>query len=335
MSNSSSTLMDLYNSIKAQEVNFPIPTLSATVKVGTFNAATGQFIFAPGWQVTTEVLSWNPNAPPPKPVEVRRVGIEGLVDAVNATLLFEVVESQGKFTVDFGGMVSETTGASLTFDVGSADALDPGLSMSSGSKTWSAFPPPGMDPHTRVYTEYAATLINRPPIIGAGAFTIPALPVVIVYDPPADSRDKNAATYQFAQTTGVTTTSAFSEQNSTASPVPGVWTDLATISSVMTAAGKALGSVDSPYAKGAAAALSIIASGLGSETATQTQGTSVTTTNALTITNMWSQTISTESGTGGPGKVMSCTFSGTRDWFGFLKTANSIWHCLAGTRIQV
>jgi len=77
MSNSSSTLMDLYNTIKAQEVNFPSPTLSASVKVGTFNAATGQFIFAPGWQVTTEVLSWNPNAPPPKPVEVRRVGIEG------------------------------------------------------------------------------------------------------------------------------------------------------------------------------------------------------------------------------------------------------------------
>ena len=39
----------LYNTIKAQEAYFPIPPAAVTVKVGTFDAATGQFTYAAGW----------------------------------------------------------------------------------------------------------------------------------------------------------------------------------------------------------------------------------------------------------------------------------------------
>lgn len=255
----------LYNTIKAQEVNFPLPTPAATTKVGTFDAATGQFTYADGWQTTRQVSSNPGGAQQGQPTSTITIGVEVHVDAVRVNLIFEVINSQGDLTVDIPGLPKfETTQTSLTVDIGTASAVP--FRVSSGSKSWS--PPSGSyDPHTHVLTAYLPSTIVRPPIIGAGAFTVPVLPVAIVYAPPADSQNKNTATYQFAQTTGVTITSAFSEQDSTTTPAPGGYTASASLASLMTGAAKVLGQVPptspySAYAKGAAAALNVIASTL-------------------------------------------------------------------------
>jgi hypothetical protein len=57
--------------------------------------------------------------------------------------------------------------------------------------------------------------ILRPPVIGMGAFTIPALPMTIVYAPPQGKLLKNTATYADTDTFTRTVTTAITSNNST------------------------------------------------------------------------------------------------------------------------
>ena len=56
-----------------------------------------------------------------------------------------------------------------------------------GDVTWS------VKSGTRIYRD--RVLLDRPRIIGAGAFTVPALPLAVVYEPPPDEHRLNQATY--------------------------------------------------------------------------------------------------------------------------------------------
>jgi hypothetical protein len=57
--------------------------------------------------------------------------------------------------------------------------------------------------------------ILRPPVVGMGAFTIPALPMTIVYAPPQGKLQKNTATYSDTKTLTRTVTSAITNTTST------------------------------------------------------------------------------------------------------------------------
>jgi len=61
-------------------------------------------------------------------------------------------------------------------------------------------------------------LLTRPPIVGAGVFTLPALPVAIIYEPPPDRLRRNSAKYTANQTVGATTRTTFRQEHSTATP---------------------------------------------------------------------------------------------------------------------
>jgi hypothetical protein len=60
-------------------------------------------------------------------------------------------------------------------------------------------------------------IILRPPAVALGAFTIPALPMTIVYAPPQGKQLKNNATYSDSSTLSRTVTSSLSSSNSTKS----------------------------------------------------------------------------------------------------------------------
>jgi hypothetical protein len=60
-----------------------------------------------------------------------------------------------------------------------------------------------------------AIFILRPPVVGMGAFTIPALPMTIVYAPPQGKQQKNTATYSDTTTFTRTVTSAITNTTST------------------------------------------------------------------------------------------------------------------------
>jgi hypothetical protein len=57
--------------------------------------------------------------------------------------------------------------------------------------------------------------ILRPPVLGVGAFTIPALPVGIIFAPPQGQLAKNSNTFNDTVTTTTTTTVSVSNQNAT------------------------------------------------------------------------------------------------------------------------
>ena len=57
--------------------------------------------------------------------------------------------------------------------------------------------------------------ILRPPVLGVGAFTIPALPVGIIFAPPQGQQAKNSNTFNDTVTTTTTTTVSVSNQNAT------------------------------------------------------------------------------------------------------------------------
>src|SRR6185436_2615740 len=62
--------------------------------------------------------------------------------------------------------------------------------------------------------------IKRPRIIGVGAFTIPALPVAVVYDPPQDPERSNSVVY--TRTTSVGTTLGLTVRGGTSTTAPAV-----------------------------------------------------------------------------------------------------------------
>lgn len=53
----------------------------------------------------------------------------------------------------------------------------------------------------------------------AGAFTLPAFPVAIIYAPPVDKSQKNVSKWPVANNTGNTTTVSFSKTNNSSHPV--------------------------------------------------------------------------------------------------------------------
>ena len=62
---------------------------------------------------------------------------------------------------------------------------------------------------------FVTIFILRPPVVGMGAFTIPALPMTIVYAPPQGKLQKNTATYSDTKTLVRTVTSAITNTTNT------------------------------------------------------------------------------------------------------------------------
>ena len=68
---------------------------------------------------------------------------------------------------------------------------------------------PGHDPI------FASFFVLRPPVVGMGAFTIPALPMAIIYAPPQGKQLKNIATYSDTETITRTVTSSITSGTGT------------------------------------------------------------------------------------------------------------------------
>jgi hypothetical protein len=187
-----STLDELYDRLKGIEAVFPFATPTKTLRVGTFNVATKQFVPAPGVRrlATTEF--------PPVPGHPRRERfLLAQVNSVNVSLRFDVVNSQGSFEVTIGGRTVQAAPGqdSVTIDVGRDN--DFVWTLRSGSASL-----------------VDELMLTRPPILGTGAFRIPALPVLLVYEPPQDSARQNKASLGLTSTLGTSTSISFSGSQS-------------------------------------------------------------------------------------------------------------------------
>ena len=139
------------------------------------------------------------------------------------------------------------------------------------------------------------------PTAGAGALVIPVVPVTIVYSPMVDAQKKNTAGFTQAHVMGNATTLSFSKQNSQTNPIDSTFQSTVDAEKGMSEAGAALSKIPTPYTQAAGAALTFIASGMGSSVATETISTSITAQQSLGVTETTANTLTTAAGNGGPG----------------------------------
>jgi hypothetical protein len=226
-----------YQQLKNLQGLFPIPTPSATVQVGTFNPQSGGFT---GLKSTPETDPGVPGAggnatgsggrkgnesdpliPQPKPTTIP-IPPQVNVNAVNVTLTWSLSPA-GPAQVTSNGVTVKTQGSqsSISIDVGTAGPVK--WTITSGSRTYSDL-----------------LIINRPPLIGVGAFTIPALPLTVIYDPPQYTEGKNIATYSETKSLGTTMRVSFQRQDSTTVPTPGRFNGTKQFQNVLQAIGDLL-----------------------------------------------------------------------------------------------
>ena len=288
------SLTDVYNTIKAQETNFPIPQTTATYVVGTFDAAFGRFTYSvPTYTEIDAVDTQEPRMPiikPRPPIKLTGGKLTSL-NAENVILQFNVTNRQGRdFVLSVTGFpdVHAPQGQDfVTLNVGKASSIDQ-FTLKCG----------------RTFMSQLGLIIDHQ-FVGAGAFILPALPVAIIYAPPADQSRKNTASFSFSNTTGTSFSLLSTKQSSSGTPDPqfNVPADLAT---AMQTIGQDLQKI--PATQGVGSALSIVAGAValipkifGQTTVTTTVGTTASKQHVVTLTLTEQQTVTTNAQSGGPG----------------------------------
>jgi len=215
------TADSLYQLIKQFENKFPLPAPYVTVDVGTLDAATGAF-----HGLTTTVrtdpdeIQHGPNQRPTNP-EPGFVGSVWEVITVDRSwrqtitrvpapqvgfapvlLRFTVQNAATSWNVTVNGLTTSAPAGQTSLSVSIWDRTDVAWSIRAG---------------TRIHSD--KLMINRPSgLPGAGAFTIPVIPVAIIYAPPADSLGRSVATYGAGDTVGTTVSYDFSTDSSETVP---------------------------------------------------------------------------------------------------------------------
>jgi hypothetical protein len=302
-------LMNVYNAIKAQEANFPIPQTAETYVVGTFNAALGRFTYSvPTYtEIESTIDPQQPRLPVVKPHPITLTG--GKVTALNsqnAVLQFNVINRQGRdFVLSVPGFpdVHAPQGQDyVTLNVGKAGSINQ-FTLRCGREYISQLP---------LQISYQT--------VGAGVFTIPALPVAIIYAPPADQNNRNSATWSFGNTTGTSVSILSAIQNSSSAPQFSLSTDLA---NAMQAASQVLQKIPYGPIQTAAQVLGTIGGELtkafGQTTVTTTVGTSSSNQRVLTLMITQQDTVTTNPQSGGPGigDLVSFLVNARLCWFAY------------------
>jgi hypothetical protein len=138
-------------------------------------------------------------------------------------------------------------------------------------------------------------------LLGAGAITIPVLPVSIIYAPVVDAQQKNAASAATGISASNTTTLTFAKQTSTTKPVDSSFQNVVDITQAMQAIGPVLQKIPNGITQGVGSGLSTIAGLLGSSTATQTNSGVTASQNSLLVGTSQTITQTALASQGGPG----------------------------------
>jgi hypothetical protein len=174
---------------------FTPPTPHASFTVGTFNASTGTFTGT----VTKNVCKYDS--------ELRRIVCEPgpppqvTVNGVHVGYTVRWQYASGSVTVKVNG-ISKTVPASngqATIEIGRA--RDVGWRILANGRSYED-----------------EVILNRPSVVGAGVFTINALPIGIAYEPPQDPGKLNNNRYTRVTTTATTLSSSFQTSLSKTTP---------------------------------------------------------------------------------------------------------------------
>jgi hypothetical protein len=151
--------------------------------------------------------------------------------------------------------------------------------------------------------------IKYTPAVGAGAFTVDALPVAILYEPPqsahACSGRPNNASFQLTTSFSTESKLSFTTDNSTTTPGNPTMTSIPDLGMFASGLGGILGAVsDDPYTQGASKVLGFIGSGwggiFGTDSVSNTTGSTMSSDHGTVITTSTVRTLSTDTHVGSP-----------------------------------
>lgn len=298
------TVDQLYQKIKELENVFPLPILSETIKIGTYDAKTGSFrgnmsIISEKLEPIKDLFPGG-KVPPPQMqgdywvawIEEKRGFVRfkkiymPAIRTPSATLQFDVENANVPITVTANGRSISGT-KKILLDVGSDVEVN-----------W--------DIERGRVRSHMQIRRNIPPNIALGAFTIPALPISLIYEPPPDKAMKSHVKYSTTKYIGTTTEVSFGTEKSGTRPVKPqgyrktteMQSDLKTAASIISTAATR---IPIPYASQAVNALNFIADGLGKITATETRGYAEARGTSLTLKYSQSEKFDTSPNDGGPG----------------------------------
>ncbi|MBU0692402.1 hypothetical protein KKH18_11405 [bacterium] len=320
-----------YDQIKEIEASFPFPQTDTLLFVGTFDAGNGEFVYSstitPPHEHVVYPSPYFAFPPPPtgnEPLEIMDPAVAS-IGSVNAKLLFRIVNQNTGIMMYVHSFIKSPGSGGAQLDLGYEDRVLPagtnelifdikranfiGFSFTSGD----------------LYYQDVIT-IDRPPIVGAGAFIVPAIPITILYEPPQNQRagfPQNWSSWRATEFSGTSNTMSWSGGSSTSRPVTGEYEDVNTFRSVTSNLANLARAVAGKYpiAGKIADGLSIFSAALGSEEVTQTQGSQMELENTLTVTISEERHRKTSSGTG-PGRG---------DVFLYLKNVRLAWIAKLGT----
>lgn len=309
MGMSPAQLTELYQTIKQDEALIPIPAPYVTINVGTFDAGTGTWTGLTTRVMTDpEPVEHEPGQRPTNPApqyegsEYISVTIDAqwrrtttiipapTVQIAPVLLQFNMANASTAWSVTANGNTQSASAGQNTLTVNVWDLTTINWILQVGGRTHSD----------------GLRIQRQAGIPAFGAFTIPVLPVAIVYAPPADSQKKSTASYGTSNTVGTTISFDFSTDSSqTTEPA---FTDGAAFRAFLSLVSTALGAVGgamsgqsgAPYTS-ASKDVSGFASLLPSETITEQQGTVEDSGSSMTVTYTSSSALGTSAVGGGPG----------------------------------
>ena len=292
----------LYQTLKQYEELLPIPTQFATINVGAFDASLGV------WKgLTTTVVedpepiehtsNQHPTNPAPKDSGSEYISVTideqwrqttttvpaPIVPIEPVQLQFTVENFSAAWSVTVNGFTQNVPAGQTTATVNAWDRTIIPWSIQTGAK--------GHSDNLRVQRNTAIPIF--------GGFTIPVLPVAIVYAPPADSQGRSSASYS-KQTDTVGTTVSWDLNTDSSQTTEPTFTDGSAFKAFLGVVSTAL----SDTAQGDASAskdLSSFASLIPSEVGTQQQGTINDNGGSVTVSYSQTSTLSTTAAGGGPG----------------------------------
>ena len=317
---------EVYDLIKRLEPEFSPPAPYFTVDVGTLDAATGVFH---GLTTTVEHdpepiehgSNDHPHNPAPRFEGSRWVSVTisgswrrtitsvpaPFVPLAPVLLQFSILNAATSWNVRVNGTTVSAPPTQGTILVDVWDAADLSWSIVTGS----------LSSRDSLRLQRPAGALSA----ALGAFTIPVLPVSIVYAPPADSLGASSATYTAAQTVGTTVDFGFSNDRSSTTPVNGsdFATSMPTFKAILDSAAQVLSVIPATQAvgKGFSTASSVI----GQFSATHQTGVTDGTESTVTLTQSTSDALSTSAKIGGPG---------VGDVLHFFKDIQMVWAYFQG-----
>lgn len=264
---------DLYAKLREVEGLLPMPAPSATVEVASLDPSG----VTQGY-LTTYRIDPITRKPRPMPAFVSISGVELIAQ-------FRAVGG-GAITVTANGQTASGYGV-VSINVGKAKQVQ-----------WTM--------QAYGWTRSDKLSVSRPDVIGAGAFTVAALPISIVYEPPMNQARTNSASIGFRQEmTTITTVSNGSSNSSTPK-----WATAVVVKDIF----NRLANHWKPAAA-VKAALNLSTTLMGSVSTSTTSGTTVNSDSTLGLSQVNAQTITTNAKLG-PGRG---------DLVVFYKDARVVW----------